>query len=85
MADRDFGPNDWLVDEMYERYRENPSSVSESWQEFFEDYRPRAGDGAASTASTLAPAGPEAPQVHAPPGDVAATATTAGTGATTSR
>ena len=78
MADRDFGPNDWLVDEMYERYRENPSSVSESWQEFFEDYRPRAGDGAASTASTLAPAGPEAPPVHAPPGDVAATATTAG-------
>ncbi|MDP9071176.1 MAG: multifunctional oxoglutarate decarboxylase/oxoglutarate dehydrogenase thiamine pyrophosphate-binding subunit/dihydrolipoyllysine-residue succinyltransferase subunit [Actinomycetota bacterium] len=34
-----FGPNDWLVDEMYEQYRENPSSVSESWQEFFADYR----------------------------------------------
>jgi 2-oxoglutarate decarboxylase len=35
-----FGPNAWLVDDMYEQYREDPSSVSESWQEFFEGYRP---------------------------------------------
>ncbi|HEX3541422.1 MAG TPA: multifunctional oxoglutarate decarboxylase/oxoglutarate dehydrogenase thiamine pyrophosphate-binding subunit/dihydrolipoyllysine-residue succinyltransferase subunit [Acidimicrobiales bacterium] len=35
------GPNAWLVDEMYERYRDNPSSVSESWQEFFADYHHR--------------------------------------------
>ncbi|HZT68030.1 MAG TPA: multifunctional oxoglutarate decarboxylase/oxoglutarate dehydrogenase thiamine pyrophosphate-binding subunit/dihydrolipoyllysine-residue succinyltransferase subunit [Acidimicrobiales bacterium] len=34
-----FGPNAWLVDEMYERYRQDPSSVSESWREFFADYR----------------------------------------------
>jgi 2-oxoglutarate decarboxylase len=40
-----FGPNDWLVDEMFERYRANPSSVSESWQEFFADYQ-RNGKGA---------------------------------------
>ena len=33
------GPNEWLVDEMYEQYRADPSSVSESWQEFFADYR----------------------------------------------
>ena len=37
-----FGPNDWLVDEMYRKFRDDPSSVSESWQEFFADYRPRA-------------------------------------------
>ena len=35
-----FGPNIWLVDEMYRRYQENPGAVSESWQEFFEDYSP---------------------------------------------
>ncbi|MGI8662039.1 MAG: multifunctional oxoglutarate decarboxylase/oxoglutarate dehydrogenase thiamine pyrophosphate-binding subunit/dihydrolipoyllysine-residue succinyltransferase subunit [Acidimicrobiales bacterium] len=33
------GPNEWLVDEMYEQYRGDPTSVSEAWQEFFEDYR----------------------------------------------
>ncbi len=33
------GPNAWLVDEMYDQYREDPSSVSESWQEFFADYQ----------------------------------------------
>ena len=34
-----FGPNAWLVDEMYDQFVKDPSSVSESWQEFFEDYR----------------------------------------------
>ena len=41
------GPNTWLVDEMYEQYLADPSSVSESWQEFFEDYRPSTGSSAA--------------------------------------
>ncbi|WP_335985973.1 multifunctional oxoglutarate decarboxylase/oxoglutarate dehydrogenase thiamine pyrophosphate-binding subunit/dihydrolipoyllysine-residue succinyltransferase subunit [Glycomyces sp. MUSA5-2] len=31
----DFGANEWLVNEMYERYRENPDSVSAGWREFF--------------------------------------------------
>jgi len=35
-----FGPNIWLVDEMYRKYEESPQSVSESWREFFEDYQP---------------------------------------------
>src|SRR5438105_15818623 len=38
--DSTFGPNAWLVDEMYERYRADPASVSESWQDFFADYEP---------------------------------------------
>jgi 2-oxoglutarate dehydrogenase E1 component len=38
----EFGPNDWLVDEMFRKYAEDPESVSESWREFFADYRPRA-------------------------------------------
>ncbi|MGI8774095.1 MAG: multifunctional oxoglutarate decarboxylase/oxoglutarate dehydrogenase thiamine pyrophosphate-binding subunit/dihydrolipoyllysine-residue succinyltransferase subunit [Actinomycetota bacterium] len=35
-----FGPNSWLVDEMHQRYLENPRSVNDEWQEFFEDYSP---------------------------------------------
>ena len=38
----EFGPNAWLVDELYEQYRTDPSSVSTSWQEFFADYVPSA-------------------------------------------
>jgi len=34
-----FGPNAWLVEEMYEEYLADPASVSESWREFFADYR----------------------------------------------
>ncbi len=36
----DFGTNSWLVDEMYERFRDNPAAVSEQWREFFSDYKP---------------------------------------------
>jgi 2-oxoglutarate dehydrogenase E1 component len=35
-----FGANAWLVDDMYDQYRQDPNSVSESWREFFENYRP---------------------------------------------
>ncbi len=35
-----FGPNAWLVDDMFERFLADPTSVSESWKEFFDDYRP---------------------------------------------
>ncbi len=34
------GANAWLVDEMFERYRDNPQAVSEIWREFFVDYQP---------------------------------------------
>ena len=36
-----FGANAWLVEEMYESYLADPQSVSESWREFFADYRAR--------------------------------------------
>ena len=36
----EFGPNIWLVDEMYRRYLDNPQAVGESWREFFADYKP---------------------------------------------
>ncbi|WP_298209391.1 multifunctional oxoglutarate decarboxylase/oxoglutarate dehydrogenase thiamine pyrophosphate-binding subunit/dihydrolipoyllysine-residue succinyltransferase subunit [Ferrimicrobium sp.] len=31
----DFGPNDWLVEEMLDHYRDNPESVPASWQQYF--------------------------------------------------
>src|SRR5918996_3699918 len=43
----DFGPNTWLVEELYRQYVTDPESVSEVWREFFEDYTPRTGDGRA--------------------------------------
>ncbi len=34
------GFNTGYIDELYRQYLEDPDSVSESWQEFFSDYRP---------------------------------------------
>jgi 2-oxoglutarate decarboxylase len=39
----DFGPNEWLVEEMYHRFLDDPSTVDPAWHEFFADYKP--GDG----------------------------------------
>ncbi|HBQ51688.1 MAG TPA: hypothetical protein DD711_02190, partial [Acidimicrobium sp.] len=36
----DFGANSWLVEEMYERYRDEPETLSAAWREFFSDYKP---------------------------------------------
>ncbi len=67
-----YGPNAWLIEEMYEAYRDDPASVSDSWREFFADYRSpsqaaptangapaRAGE--ASHRAAEAVAGPERP------------------------
>ena len=35
-----FGQNEWLVEEMYRKFREDPSSVDSSWHEFLVDYSP---------------------------------------------
>ena len=42
-AGADFGPNQWLVDELYEQYKKDRNSVDKAWWSFFEDYTP--GDG----------------------------------------
>ena len=31
----DFGPNEWLVDELYQRYQADPGSVDRAWWNFF--------------------------------------------------
>jgi len=52
-----FGPNQWLVDELYEQYLEDKHSVDEAWWDFFADYKPgksRSDDGASSSTSSEA-------------------------------
>ncbi|MGI8808664.1 MAG: multifunctional oxoglutarate decarboxylase/oxoglutarate dehydrogenase thiamine pyrophosphate-binding subunit/dihydrolipoyllysine-residue succinyltransferase subunit [Acidimicrobiales bacterium] len=51
-----FGPNAWLVDEMYDQYRADPSSVTESWRDFFADYRRDAAAPAEPEEATARPA-----------------------------
>ncbi|MGI5480726.1 multifunctional oxoglutarate decarboxylase/oxoglutarate dehydrogenase thiamine pyrophosphate-binding subunit/dihydrolipoyllysine-residue succinyltransferase subunit [Streptomyces lavendofoliae] len=76
-----FGANEWLVDEIYQQYLQDPNSVDRAWWDFFADYKPGsssgsadkpAGEGAvaagaASTGSTGAPdAAPSAAAAQAP-------------------
>ncbi|MEJ3743980.1 multifunctional oxoglutarate decarboxylase/oxoglutarate dehydrogenase thiamine pyrophosphate-binding subunit/dihydrolipoyllysine-residue succinyltransferase subunit [Actinomycetes bacterium KLBMP 9797] len=35
-----FGPNEWIVEEMYQRYLADPASVDPAWHDFFADYKP---------------------------------------------
>ena len=64
-----FGPNAWLVDDMYERFLADPTSVSDSWREFFADYRPApvpAPQAQVPTAVQPAPPAPAGPTAMAP-------------------
>ncbi|MFF3534720.1 multifunctional oxoglutarate decarboxylase/oxoglutarate dehydrogenase thiamine pyrophosphate-binding subunit/dihydrolipoyllysine-residue succinyltransferase subunit [Streptomyces sp. NPDC002466] len=61
-----FGPNEWLVDEIYQQYLQDPNSVDRAWWDFFADYKP----GASGTADkpvpgTPAPAAPVTPAAPA--------------------
>jgi 2-oxoglutarate dehydrogenase E1 component len=65
-----FGPNEWLVDELYEQYLQDRNSVDQAWWEFFADYKTKSG--AASRPASAAPApvaaaAPAAAPVAAPP------------------
>jgi 2-oxoglutarate decarboxylase len=60
----DFGANEWLVEEMYERYLADPKSVDAAWHEFFADYRPTVGPAtAAPVPAAVAAAGAAPPAV----------------------
>ena len=43
-ASGEFGANEWLVDEMYERYKLDKTSVDQSWWPILDSYRPTAGN-----------------------------------------
>ncbi len=53
-ASGSFGPNAWLVDDLYDRYLADPESVAASWREFFVDYQ-RSTVPSVAGAPTLAP------------------------------
>ncbi len=44
-----FGPNEWIVEDMYQRFLADPSSVDPAWHDFFADYRPDQGEPASTT------------------------------------
>ena len=50
---QDFGANEWLVDEMYERYLADPTSLEPSWIEFFKTYNPSNNSSKASRGNRL--------------------------------
>jgi len=66
-----FGPNEWLVYEMYQAYLKDPESVDKAWWDFFADYArtaPTNGDGApAAAAPVTEPAARVEPVPAAPP------------------
>ena len=79
----DFGANEWLVEELYQRYLADPGSVDRAWWSFFADYQPTLPNGtgpqpvlgvrsAAPAAPAQAPApapatAPAQPPAAAPP------------------
>jgi multifunctional 2-oxoglutarate metabolism enzyme len=50
----DYGANSWLVDEMYQKFRQNPDSVDKEWWPLLENYQP-----SAASTSPVAPAASE--------------------------
>jgi multifunctional 2-oxoglutarate metabolism enzyme len=74
VSQADFGANEWLVEELYQRYQADPSSVDRAWWSFFADYTPTLTNGTgpqpvitASRAAAEAARVPQAPQAPAPP------------------
>ena len=77
MSAQDFGANDWLVDEMYEQYLANPSSVDPAWIEYFKNNKPGSPASASANGATAnkgVPPVPKAQQKAAQPAPVAAPA-----------
>ncbi|MFR9725935.1 multifunctional oxoglutarate decarboxylase/oxoglutarate dehydrogenase thiamine pyrophosphate-binding subunit/dihydrolipoyllysine-residue succinyltransferase subunit [Streptomyces sp. MS19] len=60
-----FGANEWLVDEIYQQYLQDPNSVDRAWWDFFADYKP-GGDGSASDQAPAPQAQAQAAPAAAP-------------------
>ncbi|MFI5532726.1 multifunctional oxoglutarate decarboxylase/oxoglutarate dehydrogenase thiamine pyrophosphate-binding subunit/dihydrolipoyllysine-residue succinyltransferase subunit [Kitasatospora sp. NPDC051853] len=59
-----FGPNEWLVDEIYQQYLQDPNSVDRAWWDFFADYKP--GTEVTPVTQAATQAGPTPTAVAAP-------------------
>ncbi len=51
-----FGPNEWIVEDMYQRYLADPTSVDPAWHDFFADYKPVTPSDGGPPAPAAAPA-----------------------------
>jgi len=67
-----FGPNEWLVDELYEQWLHDKDSVDRAWWEFFEDYKPGHPSGAVGNGAPAVAAPPPALPVSPPAREAAA-------------
>ncbi|MFJ2031455.1 multifunctional oxoglutarate decarboxylase/oxoglutarate dehydrogenase thiamine pyrophosphate-binding subunit/dihydrolipoyllysine-residue succinyltransferase subunit [Streptosporangium sp. NPDC087985] len=70
-----FGQNEWLVDELYQKYLQDPESVDRAWWNFFADYTPDSGAGRAAPpgAAVAAPVTPPPAAAPATPAAVPVT------------
>jgi multifunctional 2-oxoglutarate metabolism enzyme len=62
-----FGTNDWLVEEMYEKYIQDPNSVEPSWREFFTSPEFSSSNFQASAPTSLNAPTPSAPSLTQAP------------------
>jgi 2-oxoglutarate dehydrogenase E1 component len=70
-----FGANEWLVDEMYEKYQRDPKSVDPAWWDFFQHYNGNGSTPAAAPAAAVTtPAAPAPAPVAAAPAPTPAAA-----------
>jgi multifunctional 2-oxoglutarate metabolism enzyme len=71
-----FGPNEWLVEALYQQYLQDKSSVDQAWWEFFADYQPTDAGNGNATDTGMTPAVTSAPPqpVLTPPAPVPAPA-----------
>jgi multifunctional 2-oxoglutarate metabolism enzyme len=51
----DYGANSWLVEEMYEKYKQNPDSVDKAWWPILENYQSTQGAVSSTAVSPAAP------------------------------
>ncbi len=63
---QDFGANDWLVEEMFERYQADPTSVPTEWVVHFQN-NPQAGSATAPVAGAPKGGTPPTPKTVTPP------------------
>ncbi|ORA98504.1 hypothetical protein BST30_25840, partial [Mycobacterium mantenii] len=63
-----FGQNEWLVEEMYRKFRDDPSSVDPSWHEFLVDYNPEPASEPVPAAPTSGDGSPAPAAAPATPG-----------------
>ncbi|MEV6342330.1 multifunctional oxoglutarate decarboxylase/oxoglutarate dehydrogenase thiamine pyrophosphate-binding subunit/dihydrolipoyllysine-residue succinyltransferase subunit [Actinoplanes sp. NPDC051851] len=63
-----FGPNDWIVEEKYQLFLADPTSVDPAWHEFFADFEPYTGTASPAKAQPAKAASQPSANGTAPPG-----------------